>query len=106
MTSPIDPGDDPGHVAPMRVYLSRDGKTIEMVPPGGSAPGPSLMDRIVFWAIVTAVVASALVLAALAFWLAMFLLPIAIGVAIVAYALFRFRLWQAGQRFRPPGAWR
>lgn len=105
MTGPIDPGDDPDHVAPMRVYLSRDGKTIDVMPPGG-APGPSLMDRIVFWAIVTAVVAGALVVAALAFWLAMFLLPIAIGVAIVAYLMFRFRMWQAGQRFRPPGTWR
>lgn len=105
MTFPIDPGDDPDHVAPMRVYLSRDGKTIDMEPPSG-LPRPSLMDRIVFWAIVAAVIAGALVIAALAFWLAMFLLPIAIGAAIVAYLLFRFRLWQAGGRFRPPGGWR
>ena len=103
MSRPIDPREEAGHVTPMRVYLTRDGKTIEM-DPDGSLGRASLMNRVVFWAIVVAVFAGAAVIAALAFWLAMFLVPIAIGAAIVAWALLRFRAWQAGRGFRRPGA--
>lgn len=103
MTDPIDPGWDPNQMPRMHVYVAQDGKTIEMDSDGSLRRG-SLMNRIVFWAIVVAVVAGAALLAALAFWLAMFLIPIAVGAAIVAWALLRFRLWQAGRGFRRPGA--
>ena len=105
MTDPIDPRAKPDQIARMHVYVTQDGKTIEM-DSDGSLRRASVMNRIVFWAVVVAVVAGAAVFAALAFWLAMFLIPVAALAAIVAWALLRFRLWQAGRGFRRPGGWR
>jgi hypothetical protein len=104
MTEPIDPRGNPDQFGRMHVYLSSDGKTIEM-DPNGSLQRASLMNRLVFWAVVVAVVAGAALFAALAFWLAMFLIPVAVGAAIVAWALLRFRMWQAGRGLRRPGGW-
>jgi hypothetical protein len=58
-------------------------------------------------AVVIAVMAGALTVAALALWLALIILPVAFGAAVVAWAMFRYRAWQAqrsvgGQR----GIWR
>jgi uncharacterized membrane protein YdbT with pleckstrin-like domain len=103
MSEPIDPRGHPDHLARMQVYITSDGKTIEM-DPNGSLQRASLMNRLVFWAVVVAVVAGAALFAALAFWLAMILIPVAVGAAIVAWALMRFRLWQAGRNLRRPGA--
>ena len=51
-----------------------------------------------------AALAGAAALAALAFWLALLLIPVAIVAGGIAYAAFRWRLWQAGGAFRgPPG---
>lgn len=64
-------------------------------------------DRILFWAIVVAVLAGASVVAALALWVALAILPIAAGAALIAYAVFRYRIWQARKAYsRQQGIWR
>jgi len=59
-------------------------------------PRPPLLNRILFWAVITALVCGALVLAAVALWLAMVILPVAIGAAIVAWAIWRYQSWRSG----------
>ena len=44
-----------------------------------SPPTPSVSTRIMFWAIIVAVVGGAVVLAALALWLAMLVLPVVVA---------------------------
>ncbi len=104
MSDPIDPHPRPDQIGRMHVFLARDGKTIEF-DEDGSLRRASLSDRIVFWAVVVAVLAGAAVFALLAFWLAMFLIPIAAVAALVGWGLLRFRLWQAGRGVRRPGGW-
>lgn len=111
MTDPIDPGDGPGQLRGMEHFVIRD-RTIDMTPDGRfhalpphSPLGPSLGTQLLRIAIVVAVVATAAALAALAFWIAMILIPVALGAAVVAWAIFRFRMWQAGRSLRRPGDW-
>lgn len=58
-------------------------------------PKPPLLNRILLWAVIVAVLAGALVFAALALWLALIILPIAIGAALIAWAIFRYQAWRA-----------
>jgi hypothetical protein len=72
-----------------------------------SPPTPPIASRILMWAVVIAIVAGALSLAAFALWLALLILPVALGAGIIAWAMFRYRMWRmqramAGQR----GVWR
>jgi len=62
-----------------------------------SPPKPPLMTRILIWAVIVAVIASALVIAAFALWLALIILPVAVGAAVVAWAIWRFQMWRAGR---------
>ena len=64
---------------------------------------PPLAARIFFWAILVATVTGAVVIAALALWFALALIPLAIGAALVAYLAFRFQLWRAGISLRGRG---
>lgn len=76
---------------------------------GEFAPSTSkpLMDRVLVWAIVVAVIASAAALAAFALWLALLILPFAAGAVLIAYGLFRYRLWQAQKAYgQQQGVWR
>jgi len=60
-------------------------------------PGrPPLLNRILLWAVIVAVVAGGLVFAALALWLALIILPVAIGAAVIAWAIWRYQVWRAG----------
>jgi hypothetical protein len=79
---------------------------IDMRPDGGfSEPAkPPLAARIFFWAILVATITGAVVIAALALWVALALIPLAIGAAIVAYLAFRFQLWRSGVSLRDRGA--
>lgn len=54
-----------------------------------------ISSRILMWAIVIALVAGSLSLAALTLWVALMILPVAIGAAVVAWAMFRYRVWRA-----------
>ena len=59
-----------------------------------SPPTAPISSRILLWAIVVAVLAGALCLAAFALWLALLILPVAAGAAIVAWAMYRYRVWR------------
>jgi hypothetical protein len=74
--------------------------------PDGSFRGPArppLTARVGGVALLLAAVAGAAGLAALALWLALALIPIALGAALVAWAAFRFQVWRARGR-APAGA--
>jgi len=58
-------------------------------------PRAPVTSRILAWAIVVAVLAGALSLAALALWVALLILPVAVGAAVVAWAVLRYRFWRA-----------
>lgn len=64
-----------------------------------SPPKPPLSTRIMFWAIVVAVIAGGLSLAALALWAALIILPVALGAAVIAWVMFRYRMWRAQRSF-------
>jgi hypothetical protein len=105
MTGPIDPEGTGRHVRGMDYFVIRE-RTIDMTSDGEfrSPPEPSFGTKLLRVAIVVAVLAGAAAFAALAFWLAMILIPIALGAGLVAWAMMRFRLWQAGRDVRPPRA--
>jgi hypothetical protein len=72
-----------------------------------SPPTPPLSTRILFWAVVIAAIAGAVCIAALALWVALSVLPIALGALAVAYVVYRYRLWRAGISVgRQPDLWR
>jgi hypothetical protein len=68
-----------------------DRRTIDMTPDGQfrRRPGLPIMQRLFLGAVIVAAVAGGLALSALAFWLAMFLLPVALIAGIVAWGMFR-----------------
>ncbi len=71
---------------------------IDMMPDGTfAAPprAPRLLPQIIVAAAVIAILAGAVALAALAFWLAMTLLPIALGAGAIAYVAVRLQAWRA-----------
>lgn len=65
---------------------------------------PPLASRIFFWAVLVAVAAAALSIAAFALWIALIILPVALGAAVIAWLAFRFQVWRARSRYRagPP----
>jgi Flp pilus assembly protein TadB len=70
--------------------------TLDMTPDGqfrGPAAAPASV-KVLRYAIVAAVLAGSLALAALVLWAALLLIPVAIGAAVIAYAAFRWRVWQ------------
>lgn len=58
-------------------------------------PQPPIAAKIMFWALIIAVVAGAISLAAFALVIALWLLPVAVGAAVIAWAVFRFQAWRA-----------
>jgi hypothetical protein len=64
-----------------------------------SPPRPPLSTRIMFWAVIVALIAGGLSLAALALWVALIILPVAVGAAVVAWVMFRYRMWRAQRSF-------
>ena len=71
--------------------------TIDMTVDGRfrAAPKPPLSAKVLAIALLVAGGAAALAFAALALWLALILIPVAIGAALVAYGVLRYRLWRA-----------
>ena len=77
-------------------------RDLDMTPDGqfrGPAPG-RLPERIFRAAIVVAIIAGGLGLAALAFWFALLLIPVAIGAGLLAWAALRWRIWREQRSFR------
>jgi hypothetical protein len=102
----LEPGPMARHIPGMN---ERRPPELEMTVNGEfvSPPSAPIASRIFMWAIVIAVLAGALSLAAFALWIALIILPVAFVAAVVAWGMFRFRVWQAqrsmgGQR----GVWR
>ncbi len=62
-----------------------------------SPPTAPVSSRIMLWAAIIAVVAGAVTIAALALWLALLILPIAVGAGLIAYVMLRYKMWRAGQ---------
>jgi len=90
----------------MKIIMSRfadgrlgdDARTIDMAPDGTfrEPPRAPLADRVMGYAALTFVAAAGLAAAALAFWFAMILIPVALAAGAIAYLVFRYRLWRAG----------
>lgn len=83
-----------------RVLDSRPGeedRTIDMTPQGEfrTPPPAPWSARILRYAIIVAVLAAGVAVAALMLWFALILIPVALGAALIAYAAFRYRVWQA-----------
>jgi hypothetical protein len=85
---------------PIQIDMTPDGRFT--APPASPAGGP-ISGKIMRLALLVAGLATAGALAALAFWLALTLIPIAIGAGLVAYGVIRYRMWKAGISFRRPG---
>jgi hypothetical protein len=70
---------------------SDDRRTLDMTPDGQfrRKPGLPIMQRIFLAAVIVAAVAGGLALSALAFWLAMVLLPVALVAGIIAWAMLK-----------------
>lgn len=75
----------------------RQPRIIDMTPDGAfrEPPRPKLSTRVLGIAILVAVVAGAIVVAALALYVALALIPVVLGAAAVAYLAYRYRLWRA-----------
>jgi uncharacterized membrane-anchored protein len=70
-------------------------------------PKPPISSRILMTAIVIAIMAGALSLAAFALWIALIILPVAFAAGVVAWAMFRYRVWRAQQDISArPDVWR
>ena len=59
-----------------------------------SPPTPPIGARVLVGALVVAVIAGALSIAALALWLAMMILPVALAAGVIAWGMYRYRLWR------------
>ncbi len=60
-----------------------------------SAPGP-LSATLLRWALIVAGVATVGAVAFFVLWLALVMVPIAIGAAAIAYGVLRYRMWKSG----------
>jgi hypothetical protein len=56
---------------------------------------PPIMTRVLIWAVIVAVIAGSLALAAFALWVALIILPVALGAAVLAWLVWRFQVWRA-----------
>jgi hypothetical protein len=76
----------------------RDPPELEMRADGSfrMPPRPPILTRIFIWAAVVAVIAGGLAVAAFALWIALFLVPVALVAAVIAWLAFRFQLWRGG----------
>ncbi len=63
-------------------------------------PTAPIASRILLWAIIVAVLAGALALAAFALWIAMLILPVAVGAGVIAWGMYRYRLWRMQHALR------
>jgi hypothetical protein len=87
-----------------------DGPEIDMNLEGEfvEPPRPPLANRVMVGAAVVAILAGTLAISAFALWLALLILPIAVGASAVTYLIYRYQAWRGvksvgGQQnlFRP-----
>lgn len=75
---------------------------IDMTPDGrfaGPPPAP-VSGQLLRLALLVASIAGVVAIAALALWLALTLIPIAIGAGLIAYGVLRYRMWKSGRSVR------
>lgn len=81
--------------------IPRVRETIDITVDGRMAPPrvlrPAWPTRVFLAASIIAVLAVAGTVAALLFWVASLLIPVALVAGLVAYAAFKLQLWRAGQ---------
>jgi len=63
-------------------------------------PAP-LAEKLFRAAVLVAVIGGMVTVAALALWFALLLIPVVFAAGLLAYGLFRWRLWRAGRAFTP-----
>jgi hypothetical protein len=72
-----------------------------------SPPKPPVSAHIMVWAVAIAAIGAAVSIAAFALWIALTILPFVLGAAAIAWAMFRFRIWQAQKQMgRQRQVWR
>lgn len=89
---------------PFQRFRPDDGRTLDMTPDGefvsprpGFHPGmrPSWSDRLLRTAVLVAALGGVVIVAGLALWLALLMVPVVLAAAAIAYGAYRWRLWQA-----------
>jgi hypothetical protein len=114
----LEPSAPARHVPRMRFiyrYRSDDHRTLDMTPDGqfrrqpgrAGLPGQRglpFMQRVFLGAVIVAAVAGGFALSALAFWLAMFLLPVALVAGLVAWGMLK--MMSAARRSQSVGGQR
>jgi len=84
------------------IEMTLEGEFVSPPPP----PRLPVATRIMVWAIVAMVLAIAVLIVALTFWVVVMILPLILGAALVAYLAFRYQMWRGGRSFtirRGPG---
>jgi hypothetical protein len=90
---------------PPQLDMTSDGRFIGQGP--GPASGLPWSVRILRVALFVTAIAVGLSLAALALWFALIIIPVALVAGAIAYAAFRWRLWQVNGSARyNRGIWR
>lgn len=87
--------NEPKRAVVLEIDMTPDGQFAG--PQAGMSDGPvPVTSRILRAAIVIGVLSIIAVLVALTLWVALALIPIAIGMGLVAYLALRFQLWRRG----------
>jgi hypothetical protein len=98
--SGLEPRRDPRHVARMRINIrrARSGPLLDMTPDGQfvEPPPETPSETLLRYGVVVAVVAGLVAMAALALWLALALIPVALAGGTIAYLAYRWRMWRLG----------
>jgi uncharacterized membrane protein YdbT with pleckstrin-like domain len=82
------------HRAMIQIDMTADGKFQN----GTTIPQSGFGNKVLRVALAIAGLAIIGAMAAFAFWLLLILIPIAIGAGVIAYAILRYRIWQAKKR--------
>jgi hypothetical protein len=81
----------------IQIDMTRDGRFT------GPAAAP-IASRVLRLAIIAGVLTAVAALVALTFWVALALIPVIVGVAVLAYLAIRFQMWRLGRSGGfPPG---
>jgi hypothetical protein len=94
----------------MKIHISsvRSGPQLDMTPDGQfvEPPPETPSEKLFRYGVAVAVVAGMAAMAAIALWVALALIPVAIIGGLLAYGAFRWRMWRlgrsAGDEIHPP----
>ncbi len=85
----------------MKIHISRvrSGPQLDMTPDGQfvELPPETASEKLFRYGVAVAVLAGMAAMAALALWLALALIPVAIVGGLIAYGAFRWRMWRLGR---------